>query len=64
MNQNIKVIQSNILSAPFEPRYIVIDAETGEILDDAQGFGYKTIGNAYRAYRYKMQKDMRKENAP
>ena len=26
-----------------EKRYCVISAETGEVLDDAQGYGYKTI---------------------
>ena len=30
-----------------------MDKETGEILDDAQGYGYKTIKNAYSAYAYK-----------
>ncbi len=30
-----------------------MDAETGEILDDAQGYGYKTAQNAYLAWGYK-----------
>lgn len=33
--------------------YIVINTETGEILDDAQGEGYRTIQNAKKAWRYK-----------
>lgn len=36
-----------------ETRYIIIDAETGETLDDAQGYGYKTAANAHRAWAYK-----------
>ena len=33
--------------------YAIADAETGEILDDAQGYGYKTAPNAYRCWYYK-----------
>ena len=33
--------------------YAIADAETGEILDDAQGYGYKTAQNAYRCWYYK-----------
>lgn len=52
MENSIKVIKSQNLSQPFEPRYIVINMETGEILDDAQGYGFKTIKGAYSAYAY------------
>lgn len=43
-----------------ETRYCVVSAETGEILDDAQGYGYKTIQNAYASYTYK-NRDKRKD---
>lgn len=33
-------------------RYILVDPETGEIVDDAQGYGYKSIKNAYAAWAY------------
>lgn len=36
-------------------RYVIQDF-SGRILDDAQGYGYKSIGNAYRAYKYKTGK--------
>lgn len=36
-----------------EIRYRIISTETGEILDDAQGYGYKTAQKAYAAYGYK-----------
>ena len=36
-------------------RYVIVDVETGEILDDAQGYGYKTQQKAYAAYGYKMR---------
>lgn len=37
----------------FEMRYCIISTDTGEILDDAQGYGYKTAQKAYSAYAYK-----------
>ena len=33
-------------------RYIIQDF-SGKTIDNAQGYGYKTIGNAYRAHKYK-----------
>lgn len=36
-----------------EMRYRIVSTETGEILDDAQGYGYKTAQKAYAAYAYK-----------
>lgn len=38
-----------------EVRYCIISTEKGEILDDAQGYGYKTARNAYSAYAYKIR---------
>ena len=37
----------------YEIRYVIVDEETGEILDDAQGYGYKSPRKAYAAYAYK-----------
>lgn len=34
-------------------RYCIVSTETGEVLDDAQGYGYKTAQKAYSAYTYK-----------
>ena len=36
-----------------ETRFRIVSAETGEVLDDAQGYGYKTAQKAYAAYAYK-----------
>lgn len=36
-----------------ESRYCIVSTETGEILDDAQGYGYKTAQKAYAAFAYK-----------
>ena len=53
MRKNIAIIQSPKLSKAGDIRYIVINANTGETLDDAQGYGYKSELNAKRAWEYK-----------
>lgn len=53
MEKTYKVIESTALSNFYDKRYVVVDIATGEILDDAQGYGYKSIKNAYSAYAYK-----------
>jgi len=37
----------------YETRYRIVSTDTGEILDDAQGYGYKSIQKAFSAYAYK-----------
>lgn len=37
----------------YETRFRIVSIETGKVLDDAQGYGYKTAQNAYSAYAYK-----------
>ena len=56
VNSNIKdiiVVEDHNLSKQYEKRFVIVDKNTGEILDDAQGYGYKTIQKAYAAYAYK-----------
>lgn len=36
-------------------RYVLIDLETGEVVDDAQGYGYKSATKAYAAWAYKQK---------
>ena len=36
-----------------EQRYVIVNKETGEIIDDAQGYGYRTIQGAYKAFKFK-----------
>ena len=49
----VRVVASASLSSNFDKRYVVIDEATGEIVDDAQGYGYKSAQNAHRAHAYK-----------
>lgn len=34
-------------------RYMIINVDTGEILDNAQGYGYRTAQKAHAAWNYK-----------
>lgn len=48
----------------FEMRYCIVSTDTGEVLDDAQGYGYKTAQKACSAYAYKTRdKSKDKERA-
>lgn len=47
----------------FDPRWAIVDAETGEMLDDAQGYGFKSPRKAYAAYVYKLHHDVKRGNA-
>lgn len=53
--KEIDVIFSEDLSNTYDKRYIIIDKNTGEVLDDAQGYGYKSKRNAYAAWSYKIK---------
>lgn len=55
MSKDYKAVeyQSQTSSEFCQQRYCIVSTETGEILDDAQGYGYKTIQKAYAAYAYK-----------
>jgi hypothetical protein len=48
------------LSSSFDKRYVVIDEATGAIMDDAQGYGYKSAQNAHRAHTYKSMSPKKK----
>jgi len=50
MAATYKAVPYNIAK---QRRFCIVSTETGEILDDAQGYGYKTARNAYAAYSYK-----------
>jgi len=36
-----------------EIRFVLVDTETGEIVDDAQGYGYTSAVGAHKAYGWK-----------
>lgn len=51
MSLSYKAVKYKVTTS--EIRFRIISTETGEILDDAQGYGYKTAQKAYAAYAYK-----------
>lgn len=53
VDKNIIAVEDDVLSDVYDRRYVIINKETGEILDDAQGYGYKSPQKAYAAYNYK-----------
>lgn len=57
---SIKVVESPRLSKQYDKRYEIVDADTGEVLDNAQGYGYKDIRGAYAAWGYK-HRDKKKD---
>lgn len=63
-DKNIAVVLDGSLSTPVDKRYIIIDTLTGEVLDNAQGYGYKSERKAYASYAYKTRdKSKDKEKA-
>ena len=47
--QSYKISQRN------DDRFVIADSETGAVLDDANGYGYKTSRNAQKAAWYKFK---------
>lgn len=56
----VRVVVSPWLSDRYDRRYVVVDATTGAVIDDAQGYGYKTAQNAHRARAYKSMSAQKK----
>lgn len=48
-------VKSAKLSRPKRPRWVVINQETGEIVDDARGYGYRSEVKACKAFTYKQK---------
>ena len=53
MSETKKVVESKTLSGPYDRRFVVVAEETGNVLDDAQGYGYKSKQKAMAAWSYK-----------
>lgn len=46
-----------------EDRYIIVEKETGKIIDDAQGYGYKSFQSAKKAMWYRFDGGKKKTDA-
>lgn len=49
--ENLRII--SFVNDKDETRFSIIDTDTGAVFDDAQGYGYKSAQNAYKALTYK-----------
>lgn len=68
MEQEYIAIISEKLSKPHDTRYILINRETREIVDDGIGRGYKSPQAAHRSFVYKKKfsgkKQVKRSNYP
>lgn len=48
--RNVKVVESKTLSSRYDRRFVIVDEETENVLDDAQGYGYKSKQKAMAAW--------------
>ena len=51
LNDNEKIEPYN--PNEYETRFRLVNKDTGEIIDDAQGYGYRTVQGCYKAMYYK-----------
>ena len=51
LNDNEKIESYN--PNEYETRFRLVNKDTGEIIDDAQGYGYRTVQGCYKAMYYK-----------
>lgn len=51
---NNKKVPENWTVIPRGDRFIIVERETNNVIDDAQGYGYKTKDGAYKAAYYKL----------
>ena len=55
---NTKAVECDLYSNGNDERYIIIDTDTGEVLDDANGYGFKTAQGAHRCWGYKSKNNV------
>lgn len=60
--QYIAVI-SERLSKPGNTRYIIIDRESRQVMDDGMGHGYKSPQSAHKSFAFKQRRRQQRERA-
>ncbi|EGP4752427.1 MULTISPECIES: hypothetical protein [Enterococcus] len=61
MEKKYRAKLSPSLSKRKEERYVMVDTETGEIVDDCRGYGFKSKHAAYACFGYKYTRMKRGE---
>lgn len=51
--KSYRVVKSDELSKPNQPRYVVVETATDKVLDNANGYGYLSYQAAWKGYSYK-----------
>jgi len=51
--KHYQAVKSMKLSKRRDERFVIIDIQTNKIVDDAQGYGYKSPKRAYACFGYK-----------
>lgn len=59
--REVIAIYDKTLSHGYDKRYVIVDKETREVLDDAQGYGYKSPQGAHAAWSYKNRSKAERE---
>ena len=52
-SNSIRIVRSDELSKEGDERFVVVDAVTGKVLDNARGYGFKSRENAEMALRFR-----------
>lgn len=58
--EDVEIVKSEALSTRYDTRFVILDKSTGEIIDDAQGYGYKSQQKARAAFLYKNEDPKKK----
>lgn len=59
--ERFRAVKSDALTKDrWDVRFVIMDTLTGEIVDDAQGYGYKSAQKAHAAWNYKTKDKSRR----
>ena len=61
MAQEFVAVKSDSLSKPGDDRYILLDRDTRQVVDDAGGRGYKSPEAAHKSHAFKQKLWLRKK---
>lgn len=54
-DRQFSIVKSDVLSTPYQTRWVIANAKTGEVLDDAQGCGYRSPETADAALWFRFR---------
>lgn len=59
--KDLIAVRSVSLSRPNDERFVLIDRNTRDVVDDAHGHGYKTPNAAHASYAFKQKRWARRK---